>query len=50
VLKMKFVLPMESWISNFVFAHGSTWCYLQCDHYNLNVKFLIFFKKFILVP
>jgi hypothetical protein len=28
------------------FAHGFAWCHLQCDLYNLNVKFLIFFKKF----
>jgi hypothetical protein len=28
------------------FAHGSIWCHLQCDRYDLNVKFLIFFKNF----
>jgi hypothetical protein len=28
------------------FVDGSTWCCLQCDHYNLNVKFLILFKNF----
>jgi hypothetical protein len=32
--------------SLFFLAHGSTWCHLQCDCYNLNVKFLIFFKNF----
>jgi hypothetical protein len=47
VLRKKFVLSIESWFftSSFL-AHGSTWCHLQCDHYDLNVKFLIFFKKF----
>jgi hypothetical protein len=30
----------------FFFAHGSTWGHLQCDRYDLNVKFLIFFKNF----
>jgi hypothetical protein len=33
-------------LSPFFCAHGSTWRHLQCDRYNLNVKFLIFFKKF----
>jgi hypothetical protein len=28
--------------SSFVFAHGSAWHHLQCDRYDLNVKFLIF--------
>jgi hypothetical protein len=28
------------------FAHDSARCHLQCDCYNLNVKFLIFFKNF----
>jgi hypothetical protein len=28
------------------FAHGSASCHLQCDRYDLNVKFLIFFKNF----
>jgi hypothetical protein len=32
--------------SLFFLSHGSAWCHLQCDHYDLNVKFLIFFKKF----
>jgi hypothetical protein len=32
--------------SLFSFAHGSVWRHLQCDRYNLNVKFLIFFKNF----
>jgi hypothetical protein len=31
----------------FSFAHGFTFCHLQCDRYNLNVKFLIFFKNFL---
>jgi hypothetical protein len=30
----------------FFFGHGSAQCHLQCDHYDLNVKFLNFFKKF----
>jgi hypothetical protein len=30
----------------FFFAHGSIRCYLQCDGFDLNVKFLIFFKRF----
>jgi hypothetical protein len=30
----------------FFFAHGSTWCQLECDRYNQNVKFFIFVKKF----
>jgi hypothetical protein len=32
--------------SLFFFAHGYARCHLQCDRYNLNVKLLIFFKKF----
>jgi hypothetical protein len=32
--------------SLFFFAHDSAWRHLQCDHYDLNVKILIFFKKF----
>jgi hypothetical protein len=28
------------------FAHGFACCHIQCDHYDLNVKFVIFFKKF----
>jgi hypothetical protein len=31
---------------HFSFAHGSIWCHLQCGYYNLNVQFLIFFKKY----
>ena len=27
------------------FAHGSTRCHLQCDFYDLNLKFFIFFSK-----
>ena len=49
VLLKKFFLPIESWFFTFFtffFAHPSAWCYLQCDCYNVNVKFLIFFKKF----
>jgi hypothetical protein len=30
----------------FFFVHCSAWCHLQCDRYDLNVKFFIFFKKF----
>jgi hypothetical protein len=30
---------------HFFFAHGSAWHHLQCNCYNLNVKFLIFSKK-----
>jgi hypothetical protein len=29
----------------FFFASGFAQCHLQCDQYDLNVKFLIFFKK-----
>jgi hypothetical protein len=32
--------------SPFFFAHGFAWRHLQCDRYDLNVKFLIFFKNF----
>ena len=28
------------------FVHDFAQCYLQCNHYDLNVKFFIFFKKF----
>jgi hypothetical protein len=42
----KFVLSIESLFFTFFFAHGFAWCYLQCDHCDLNAKFLIFFKKF----
>jgi hypothetical protein len=49
VLRIKFVLPIEPWFftffSLFFLPHGSAWCHLQCDRYDLNVKFLIFFKK-----
>jgi hypothetical protein len=30
----------------FFFAHGSTWRHLQCDSYDLNVKFLVFSRIF----
>jgi hypothetical protein len=49
VLRKKFVLSIKSWFSTFIhfyFAHGSAWYHLQCDCYGLNMKFLIFFKKF----
>jgi hypothetical protein len=49
VLGKMFVLPIESWFFTFFyffFVHGSTWCHLQCDHYDLDVNFLILFKKF----
>jgi hypothetical protein len=50
VLRKKFDLPIKSWFLNFFYfffsAHGFAWCHLQCDCYDLNVKFLIFFKKF----
>jgi hypothetical protein len=49
VLRKKFVLPIESWFFTFLhffFAHGSALCHLQCNRYYLNVKLLIFFKKF----
>ena len=46
VLRKKFFLPIKSWFftffSLFLFSHGFAWCHLQCNHYNLNVKFLIF--------
>jgi hypothetical protein len=47
VLRKKFVLPIEYWffILFLFFSHDSAWCHLQCDHHNLNVKFLIFSKK-----
>jgi hypothetical protein len=49
VLKKKFVLPIESCVFTFfpilLFAHGSTWCHLQYDCYNFNMKFIIFYKK-----
>jgi hypothetical protein len=53
VLRKKFVLLIESWFiiifslfSFFFFSHGFACCHVQCDHYNLNVKFFILFKKF----
>jgi hypothetical protein len=47
--RKKFVLPIESlFFTFFFFAHGFV-CHLQCDRYDLNVKFLIFFKKFYMV-
>jgi hypothetical protein len=49
VLRKKFKLPIESWFLTFFhlfFSHSSAWCHLQCDRYNLSVKFLIFSKKF----
>jgi hypothetical protein len=49
VLRKKFLLPIKSWIFTFIrlfFAHGYVGCQLQCDNYNLNVKFFILFKKF----
>jgi hypothetical protein len=50
VLRKKFVLPIKSWFRIFFhfifFAYGFASCHLQCDRYDLNVKFLIFFKKF----
>jgi hypothetical protein len=42
VLRKKFVFSL---FFTFFLAHGSTWCHLQCDRYDLNVKFLILFKK-----
>jgi hypothetical protein len=48
VLRKKFVLPIKSWFFtffNFSFVHGSTSCHLQRNRYDLNLKFLIFFKK-----
>jgi hypothetical protein len=53
VLRKKFVLSIESWIfffSLFFFAHGSTWCHFQCNHYNLNVKFFIFVQEILQGP
>jgi hypothetical protein len=51
VPKKKCFLPIESWIFNSffsvsIFAWDSTWCHLQYDCSDLNVKFLIFLKKF----
>jgi hypothetical protein len=49
VLRKEFVLSIESWFFIFFhfyfFAHGSAWCHLQCDSYNLNVKFFIFLRN-----
>jgi hypothetical protein len=49
VPKKMFFLPLGSWVFTFfhffVFAYGSTWCHVQCDCANLNVKYLISFKK-----
>jgi hypothetical protein len=48
VLRKKFVLPIESCfltLFHFFFSNGSAYCHLQCDCYDPNVKFLIFFKK-----
>ena len=48
VLKKKFVLPIVHWFYAFLqkkITHGSTWCHLQCDCYDLNVKFLIFSRN-----
>jgi hypothetical protein len=49
VQRKKFVLPIKSWFFTvfhfFFFAYGFAWCHLQCDPYDLNVKFLILFKK-----
>jgi hypothetical protein len=45
ILRKKFILPIKSWFFTFfsslffILSHGS-------HRYNLNVKFLIFFKKF----
>jgi hypothetical protein len=50
-LKKKFVLPIKSWFFTFFHFFFCSWfcmmspARLQCDCYNLNVKFLIFFKK-----
>ena len=49
VLWKKFVLFINlgfSFFFHFSFSHGFAWCHLQCDRYDLHVKFLIFFKKF----
>jgi hypothetical protein len=34
----------------FFFTHGSAWRHLQCDRYNMNVKFLIFLQEFLQGP
>jgi hypothetical protein len=39
------ILVFKKKITLFFFAHGFAWCHLQYDCYDLNVKFLIFFKK-----
>jgi hypothetical protein len=49
VLRNKFVLSIESWFFtffHFFFAHGFAWYHLQCDRYNLNVKFWFFSRNF----
>ena len=42
--KKKFVLSIESWTFT-SFFHGFVWCHLQCDRFDLNTKFLMFFRK-----
>jgi hypothetical protein len=52
VMRKKFVLSIESWFSlfsNLFLACNYAWRHLQCDHYDLIVKYLIFFKKFFKV-
>jgi hypothetical protein len=46
-------LPIESWFFAFFYFYFFScfsiyffFIHLQCDRYDLNVKFLIFFKKF----
>jgi hypothetical protein len=34
----------------FFLTHGSTWYYHQCDYFDLNVNFFIFFKKILQGP
>ena len=49
VLRKYFVLLIKSLFFTFIhpfLGHDSTWCHLQCDCYDLNVKFLIFSKEF----
>jgi hypothetical protein len=50
VLRKKIVFPIEfrffTFFTSFFFANGSALGHLQCDRYDPNVKFLIFFKKF----
>jgi hypothetical protein len=49
VLRKKLVLPIKSWIFTFFHFYFLLMVlheHLQCDRYDINVKFFIFFKNF----